>query len=132
MEISPRINRPTKIWVTKFTCLLTNLTSKFAHNIIRIISLMIERNSELSCRFVWMTSANTWESLLNWTHSKPLCLASFTACNNTHSSPSSVDKPNYCHCVSPAVNSSELLRKHASIVVLPNLTKNTTSKTCYT
>jgi hypothetical protein len=84
----------------------------------------MERNSELSCRFVRMALTNTWESLSNWTRLKPLCFASFTACNNAYASPSSVDKANCCHCVSPAVNSPELLWKHAPIVVLPIPTKN--------
>jgi hypothetical protein len=97
------------------------------HNIIRIISLTIERNSKLSCRFVRMTSTNIWESLLNWTRSKPLCFASFTACNNVHVYPFSFDKTNSCHCVSPAVNLPELLQKHTIIVVLLKQTKYATS-----
>jgi hypothetical protein len=74
----------------------------------------------LFCRFVQMVSTNTWESLSNWVHS---CMA----CGNAHVSPSSVDKANCCRCVSPAVNSPEILRKHTLIVVLPKPRKNVAS-----
>jgi hypothetical protein len=42
------------------------------------------------------------------------------ASTNTWESPSFVDKVNCYHCVSPSVNSPELLRKHVPIVVLPD------------
>jgi hypothetical protein len=42
---------------------------------------------------------------------------------NAHAHPSFVDKANFCHCVSPSINSPELLQKHAHIVVLFKPTK---------
>jgi hypothetical protein len=54
------------VWATEFACLLRNLISKFRKDDIKlIISWTIEKNLELSLYFMWMTSINTFESLVD-------------------------------------------------------------------
>jgi hypothetical protein len=102
-----------RVWATKVVCLLTNLISKFRKDDIKLtISWTIERNSELPLRFMWMTSTNTFESLLNWTQSNPLCLASFIAKSNAHASPSTVEITVCRHYVISGMNWPLLSRKH--------------------